>query len=37
MFYKIFKQEGFSLHDDPKKANITDSKHKQTCLIKQNT
>jgi hypothetical protein len=31
MFYKIFKQEGFSLHDDPKKARITDSQHRQTC------
>ncbi|MCK9438530.1 MAG: reverse transcriptase family protein [Bacilli bacterium] len=31
LLYKIFKQEGFSLHDDPKKAKITDSKHRQTC------
>ncbi|HCC22706.1 TPA: hypothetical protein DF272_00835 [Candidatus Falkowbacteria bacterium] len=31
LFYKIFKQEGFSLHDDPKKARITDSQHRQTC------
>jgi len=31
LLYKIFKQEGFSLHDDPKKAKITDSTHRQTC------
>lgn len=31
MFYKIFKQEGFTLHDDPKKTKITDSRHRQTC------
>ena len=31
ILYKIFKQEGFSLHDDPNKAKITDSKHRQTC------
>lgn len=31
LLYIIFKQEGFHLHDDPKKAKITDSKHRQTC------
>jgi len=31
LLYKIFKQEGFCLHDDPQKARITDSKHRQTC------
>lgn len=31
LLYKIFQQEGFALHDDPKKAKITDSKEKQTC------
>ena len=31
LLYKIFKQEGFPLHDDPKKARITDTKEKQTC------
>lgn len=31
ILYKIFEQEGFSLHDDPKKAKITDSKQRQTC------
>jgi len=31
LLYKIFRQESFSLHDDPKKAKITDSKQRQTC------
>lgn len=31
LLYKIFKQEGFLLHDDPKKAKITDNRHRQTC------
>lgn len=31
LLYKIFRQESFSLHDDPKKARITDSKQRQTC------
>jgi len=31
LLYKIFKQEGFALHDDPKKARVTDFREKQTC------
>jgi hypothetical protein len=31
LLYRIFKQEGFTLHDDPEKAKITNFKEKQTC------
>jgi len=31
LLYKIFRQESFSLHDDSKRAKITDSKQRQTC------